>query len=503
MAEPRPNQTPLPETEAESRIRDTIGPNGIENDDAQAPEGQGETAETPEATPSPEAQEQNEADQEARRALREEVAEIADRIRKSDERSREAAALADYVAEFGQEGLEGYFDEKRDDGLFESATPEQLTQDIAAIERVLNLEGELALVDKVKAALPGVEQAKIDQAISAVREALYGMILEGHLSGEKLAGVIGKIVVSEKPGAEYKDHPNPDNVFAYFQKSGDGQTILFLYGNFFTRPRSLEQQARFIRHEAGHLLASGIFGANYSLFKKYAEFPTPENIADMESKSPELAELLRVLQKPEEHMAIWSPYIQKRIQELKQNETGDAKARLGTELVAEMISYYLEQGSSSETYLARRLEVTDPAQVVKYLASRAGTDVESFYDKYKIAPEMGIKKIIAHLSRYEEFAPLFRANGSWFRKLDAAFANRGESLSGDQQTADFEDYGWDDEGPSQPMYSNWNENQTGQLSADEPAQSRAPVNNVLAVLTGRSDIFGGGATGPADVLKAA
>ena len=100
-----------------------------------------------------------------------------------------------------------------------------------------------------------------------------------------------------------------------------------------------------------------------------------------------------------------------------------------------------------------------------------------------------MKKTIALLSIYPEFAPLFRANGLWYQKLSAAFANRGENFG--REEGMFEDYGWDDLEMLQG-----NKPDEDELDAQNAQKAKSPGNavyNLLGVLTGRTDIFGGGA----------
>ena len=353
--------------------------------------------------------------------------DVSSNLRECAESGRhEARALALFIGSGGG-STEGYFREKKNRGMYEFAEAPELSADIAVIEERLIKN----LPDQIKAEFPEADQAKIDRAVFSIREGLYSMVLNGYLTGEKITSKIAQIIVKKQPGDEFQNESWDKSKTAAFFTFRGGQAEIYLYEKFFNG--SEDAQAHHIRHEFSHILveAGDIFSPEvWTSFLEFAKLPTNENIATMEKLSPELTEMLRVLQHPEEHMEIWSPYIQARIRALKANENGEDKVRLGRELVAEMVSYYLEYGKTGETYLARRLQSVKPGQLIVYLTRRSGeSEPAAFCAKYGVSGEMTSSQIIAALQDKEEFASLFRANGLWHKKLSETFSDRGANIA--------------------------------------------------------------------------
>jgi|GEM_PF-6032611 len=215
------------------------------------------------------------------------------------------------------------------------------------------------LIESLRKELEGsaLKPEQIEQGIISIREALYGIVTKEILSGGKVKDLIGSIHFKQEPdtsehGEAFGQRTDPSKIkgMSVFNEE-TGRFDIFFYGAFFSKT-SEEGQSYLSRHEFSHILAEGtnLFDAQtYQRFIEYAGNPsvTDEQIAEIASQAPELAEILQMMRNPEASKGVWNGYIRSRIEKLATlsgDELVDERKAVASELVADMIAPYLDSG---------------------------------------------------------------------------------------------------------------------------------------------------------------
>ena len=351
---------------------------------------------------------------------------------------KEARSLAKTMAmmnspEDANSLLQEYFEAKQD--LYGFGDPQTLAKEIMLIEN--NLIGNL--ISQINEQYPNPNDSvkeKINIAIESVRTALYGIVLNGSLTGEKVVELLsGGIEFSKMPQAE-----NIDNQTVSFEKVFAHVRVdlkkIYVYDNFIfgEAGKSVEPevQSNRLRHEFAHIIAENgciwDLGDYHSFLTKVLRLGPNETLSDV---PPTLALLMDFMNNPDTNI-LWSGDIVKQLekmQTLPDEQKGQARVNIVREMVADIIASYFEANNSPEAFFDRRMQYTAEDDIIESMVKLSGkSDRDEFYRYYHIHPQTKPSEMIEMLASRKEFRPLFTVNKEWFALLLEKFAERGKYI---------------------------------------------------------------------------
>lgn len=404
-----------------------------------------------------------------------------DQIKEQAKLSREAhfenlgiARSIDYFKSFGEkapQSLTNVLENKKCFG-FNKVGGERPAETVAN-ELLNDVE---PLIEGLRKELEGsnLKPEQIEQGIIAIREMLYGLVTKEIISGGKVKDLVGSIRFQQEPDTSERGEAHGQRTESSKIKgmsvynNETGRFDIFFYGAFFSNT-SEEGQSYLARHEFSHVLAEGtnLFDAQtYARFKEYAGNPniTDEQIAEIASKAPELAEILQMMRNPEASKGVWNGYIRSRIEKLATlsgDELIDERKAVASELVADMIAPYLDSGEDEVSYLSKRFETLDQDQLLALVMAQAkkpdgsicknGSELVDYFRARGVeidTENMTPQELIASFARIPEFSSVFGAHQKFYLKLQKSFDRRGEAITADstrkysheeEELADFDD----------------------------------------------------------------
>jgi len=382
---------------------------------------------------------------------------------------------------------------------------EQLARDIIQVEK--------EFVDPFKKQIEEIqgEDQEIEdlapRAICSVREALYGMILQGRMSADSIRKFVpGGFVFQLKPGDEYtvRGSTTPEKAYAYSGANAEGQRTTFLYRNFlYGTHRNLKdretwrRQSHLVRHEmTGHPIerSNAWEDGDFIAYRQAAINLDEESIAKIYQKNPELGTMLRLIQNPDLLSRVSSPYVASLCQDLQNLSPDDIEGRnqlrdaIACESVADTVAYFMESGRSPVSFLNNQLTFSRK-KLMQYIESSQQIDDATRF--VLSTGQMSMEKMIKILEADPGMKLVLESSKLWHAKLTEVFKNRGENLAIHQRLNE-EDYDDDNYGYWDPDFdteSSERHDEGGYGSTRTPGQESKEPNVLVDIwdfLTGHN-----------------
>lgn len=332
-------------------------------------------------------------------------------------------------------------------GLCKFEKPETLSAELAELEDKLigNFAAQIRSYENVTA-----EQA--DEAIVAVREAIYSLIMGGHLTGEKIQSLVNNgINFRDKPGEEtisskgvsLLGNVKESDVVAFYRIENESAAI-FLYAPFLSESRDAKSFG--VLHEFGHIVARNNFWPEET-YKSFLQAARDPGSADLQqfARHPELQQILQVLQDPAGNSGFFRSYIRTRLEtvsSLPEEQQGRERSKIAEEIIADMFSYYYMGGNNAQDHVSSRMthlyeqdaatgEFT-PDRVIKLCLEKLGLqNLDQLYKVMKKKPKSTTPSQLCELLiQNEKLNPMFGSSASWTKLLNQRSKDRGNAIPG-------------------------------------------------------------------------
>lgn len=219
----------------------------------------------------------------------------------------------------------------------------EMAEDLVKLEEAFITED---LKKEVQKAV-GADEVAVEKAIDDIRGSLFEIILAGNITADQLISTANLGIHIGETGHTGLCHMQAEGAALYFSKK-------------FLEEGDDRKKSHFMAHEFGHgITEKRAFWNNQQLdLMKAACFDDFKG--DTSKLTPELQMVLKIVKDPDNSFLITNKYITERLDGIKgAKDIGQERFDVAKEILAEMTTSYVLDGSTLPHYLANRMKCLD------------------------------------------------------------------------------------------------------------------------------------------------